>query len=1011
MKIFVKKLILSLVISTLFLNKAYAADISTNTAVSTITSGDSANFTADVELDVDASNELSAITNNTSGEGSVNFSTDNTLTVTGNIEDISAITTSTNSNGTLSLTGTSAQTIDASQIGTTDDRIGTINIDNSSGGTRNINLNSGQTFVNDINFTTSGNTTQLVIDSGSELYISGDVTPTGQNSRITGSGSTLIIDGSSAQNIDTKIGTGGARIENVNISNTSGTVTFGQDGGTEYNYIENINFTNSTGEAVLDLDYRNNISGDITATSSATITGNRIALSGTSDQTIEANLGVDSNNRLIQIRILSGKDGALIIDSDAYVDTLNTISDNSITLTVNGILNVNKLMSDDLGTNSTADSRSLTLSSGSTITVNEDISTDVSEGDTLDILGSGNIEFAGTTGQTIGESGAGITLGTTGTRLNSISISNVSDSGVTFDNGSENYTNSLNFTNSSDTATLTINSGSELTTDGDISQTSGGSSIITGDGTLTLDGTSQTIASKLGASTSDRLGTLDINSSAVTFSEDAFLTNLDISGGNTITVGAAKTIDVTNSVDFTSKTINLKVDNNGFAAVNSSGNITLDSTTINFDYQDNISELDFSGQTKYYVSNATLVGNADNITVTDDLYLFNNYFGSDDSGVYTTLTSSSELSNTGTENEGLIISAIANTDFGSDILSISDNLSLNNALESLKPMQNGAFIQENISAMSHIIDTALDRFHNINFTNNEGLDKEYERNNGLWMKAFGGANSKKDEDSVKGYESFLGGVALGYDRKIKSFESNHIIGFGAGYSHSGIRGNSSLTQNNDSIDSYHVAIYNSNSGKDGLGLYNENALVASYNQYKTNRQISIGNTSKEADANFDGISYMAQTGFGYRLRATKSLLFTPKVSAKYIKITQDDYQEIGAGDSGLKVVNEDFDNVLARAGFDITHKINFNSFKFITKFDFYREDKLMDAYQEQSIRFIGGGDAFQNNSLDIQDELYGAGVSFKIFSNKGHQFNLKYDAQLADKFTSHTGSAQYKFEF
>ncbi|MBL6664741.1 MAG: autotransporter domain-containing protein [Rickettsiales bacterium] len=942
-------------------NVAQASDISGSNTVSGIplSDNDSANFLDDGSLEINQNIILENITNTTSGDGTVTFGTnDTTLSITGDVEDIKLFESTNNAGeyqGTLTFDGTADQTINTIMGEDSANRIKDVNINNNSGVVSFILDSSDRSYVGNLNFTNSSAT--ATFDISHTLQINGNITAT-SDSLITGSveNSRILLDGTSDQVIEAKLGTSDSRFYDlVMTSNKSGKVTISQD-----SYVERfIGQTSSSAELVADAAFDSSL---IRISSS----DNNLTLSGSGSITTGA----------IQFR-----------GTNNVIDTQIDVSTGAI------------------GFDGSSVSSNLIINDGYTISLSGDIV--ITNSNTPTITGTGNITLNGSSTQTIGTSSTNeLNIATSGTRLTNLSISNTS--GVNFEQ-TQTYTNNLNFTNSSDTITVNLDANSTITTDNDISQTSGGSSVITGDGAVILDGTSQVINSEIGTSSSDRLATLTIDSTgSITFNQDVYTSTLNITNANTINIAANKVVDTENSIDLTSKTVNIVGNSNGFSQLNASS-ITVDSTTIDISYENGYESLDFTGDTKYYLSDSTISGSVSDITVTEDLYLFDNSINIDNNGVYTTFSQSENLTRQGSSNGELIANASSYSGLSSEILSISNQQELSRAIESLRPMQNGAFIQENISTMQQITGTALNISNFSNFVQEQ--ESENSHYNRSWARVFGGSNSKKDDNGVKGYDSTIQGVAGGFNRRISAYKSKNIYGIGFAYSNSDISGNSTTTNNSDKINSYHVTILNSNSFSDGLGLFNENVLIGSLNEYETNRTIKVASTTKNAKANFDGESYMAQTNLGYHIKALDRLMITPRISASYLRISQDDYQETGAGDSGLNVKSNDFDNVITRYGVDITHKASFFNTKVLTELNLYREDKLLDSYQEQSISFIGGGNWIQNNSNDIQDEVYGAGISLNFFSGKSSELNLKYDAQIGDNFTSHIGSAQYKFKF
>ena len=132
-------------------------------------------------------------------------------------------------------------------------------------------------------------------------------------------------------------------------------------------------------------------------------------------------------------------------------------------------------------------------------------------------------------------------------------------SGVVLNNDA--YLKNAVFSNASNTSKILINSGKTINLSRNISETNGGSGLITGSGTLILEGTiAQSIDANLGTSNTDRLGELKINNTAkITLNDSSYLTKITLlkssslannSNLNITTLDVQKSLKVSGSGDF-----------------------------------------------------------------------------------------------------------------------------------------------------------------------------------------------------------------------------------------------------------------------------------------------------------------------------------------------------------------------------------------------------------------------------------------------------------------------------
>lgn len=320
--------------------------------------------------------------------------------------------------------------------------------------------------------------------------------------------------------------------------------------------------------------------------------------------------------------------------------------------------------------------------------------------------GVGNLLFSGSAAQTVD---ATIEVGQSANRLGQVGFSNVNASGVVFNN--DVYASSLNFANNGGIATVAIASSKTIDVTGNVTQNSGGSAIIKGAGKVNLSGSAaQTISSGPGASTSDRLGDLTINNaSGVTLAGNNFLTSLTLTNG-AIGVNGDKVTDVINAVNLSGKIFNSQAGNSAFGKIKSSGAITVNSSTnINFDYSQNATNLDTSGATQYVVaqSGSGISGSISSVTVSDNSFLFDNSLAVNGNNIVTTISQNANLSaaTLGSSNYNLIVNALNYTDIKSGLVSLSNQSEITEALDTLKPLSNGAVIHANSALWEN---TAID---------------------------------------------------------------------------------------------------------------------------------------------------------------------------------------------------------------------------------------------------------------------------------------------------------------
>ncbi len=384
----------------------------------------------------------------------------------------------------------------------------------------------------------------------------------------TGAGS-LVVDANKTFDSLTTSSTFG----NINFSSNNLTVT--NSIGISEKALNNISF-NSDKTLTLGGDlFLNN--GITTATNN---TGSIILNSGstTSLQKVESVIGINGYklkelsiqgkgatfNKDVNVINLANNYTNSEISGSGNLNFTNATIDDNLKISNSGNVNIGVVGLNEagdttvnFGTTSIADGISLTINNTTTSLTNLNITNSgkviINNTKSLNILGNidgatslintenidkfgdpaniGTLTFSGKTTQTIQAS-----IGDSSTKLTNLinlNVSNVLSSakpsisnGVVLENNA--YLNNIKFTNIADTSKISIATGKSINLLKNIAESSGGKGIISGGGTLNLEGTSiQTIDANLGASTTDRLGELNINNTAkITLNDESYIAKL-----------------------------------------------------------------------------------------------------------------------------------------------------------------------------------------------------------------------------------------------------------------------------------------------------------------------------------------------------------------------------------------------------------------------------------------------------------------------------------------------------
>lgn len=356
-----------------------------------------------------------------------------------------------------------------------------------------------------------------------------------------------------------------------------------------------------------------------------------------------------------------------------------------------------------------------------------------------------------------------------------------------------------------------------------------------------------------------------------------------------------------------------------------------------------------------------------------------------------------------------------------ELVKITDQATLQQAAKDLQKERNGSLANESINAtyisrnilnsriyevVNSVAGFASGDSKNLGVAAGSSADQE----SGMWGQVYGGASKYRKDN--EGYNSSTGGVMLGLDTKGpsifgKKFES--LYGVALSYSKTDID-NKDVNDQRTNIDSYYLALYNSNFAESGLGLYNNNALHSTYHAYDAKRSIVIGSFATTATADFSGLQLGATSEFGYGFKIAEKLLISPNVGLSYAFLKQEDYQEKGAGGIGLKVDNNNIHSLVSTLGVKAASKFNAGIYCFIPQLSTVWIHNIKNNGQGSTSSFIAGGSSFRSNSADLPENLVDFGLILTAFKSKNAEsdISVRYDMTLGSGFTTHTGYLQYR---
>jgi outer membrane autotransporter protein len=899
-----------------------------------------------------------------------------------------------------------------------------------------LTINNNTTSLSNLSIADSG---KVIINNTKNLNILGNIT--GANGSINiedvskagdpANSGTLTLFGKITQTIEASIGSSSTSLSNLvnlNVNNVlSSEKPSISDGVVLSNdaYLNNIRFTNITDISKISIATGKSINllRNIAESSggSGIITGvGKLILNGTSNQTIDANLGTSNTDRLGELQINSTS--KITLNDTSYLEKLTTskissLSNNS-TLNTN-ILDVQKSLrisgsgDFEVANLNIANAENLTLENDKTIKI-----TNASTGSgaiKTNNSGTGNIFFSSN-----GDINVANQIGESNAYLNKIIVNNADGKAVNFNNNV--FASSLNFTNSTGQSKIVITNDKTLNISGDVNNLS--DSIISGAGTLKLSGVTkeQNIYTKIGAS-GNSLQELEINNPfGVTLYQDSFVETLTLSNGAIKIAG--KTLTINNNLDLANQSFTSKIIND-FGKIKSSNLTVANTTNIAFDYSNTNIDLDYAPSssalaltTPYTIMESTGInGDINLVKISDNSYLFDNILEISGNNIVTKIKVSDNYNeaNIGSQNYQTLNNALSSSNLSSKFVRISNKENLNLALISLKPIP----IETTINNALNINDTTFSAIstHLKNFDLTTAINNSSDDNSNnkkpkkieLWGQIFGNKLTLKSNDSKQKFDNNNYGGIIGFDHLIKSKDNDILIGSAIAINKSRIFDDLKIHNNN--IDSYQIALYNINYSKINEGFYSKNLANLSLNKYKNLRTLKIENYQENLKSNFNGKSYSFESGVGYKFKIIDDFSITPDFAVQYFKLSQDSYKEKSQADSSLAVKGFNYNEFIAKLGVNFAGKFTYSEYEYKPNFAISWDRKLKNNRQLTQSNFVSGGNSNINSLKILQRDKLNLGFGLNLADKNNQRLNLKYDLQLANKFVNNVGFVEYSWEF
>ncbi|GAB3447723.1 hypothetical protein GCM10027396_19970 [Insolitispirillum peregrinum] len=276
---------------------------------------------------------------------------------------------------------------------------------------------------------------------------------------------------------------------------------------------------------------------------------------------------------------------------------------------------------------------------------------------------------------------------------------------------------------------------------------------------------------------------------------------------------------------------------------------------------------------------------------------------------------------------------------------------------------------------------------------------------GVWGQGFGSTARQGERNSIAGYDADTYGLAFGADFKVIAPVR---VGLSFAYANTGVDSTGDRTGSGQDIDSYIASLYGTYSGN---GWYADGALTYGLHKYDATRHVAItGAPSQTLKASYDGQQIGARAEAGVPLALGQAVV-TPLVSLAYNTLKQDSYGESG-GSAALQVGSSSTDSIRSGLGAKVSARVaTIGNWEISPNARAVWHHEFNTSSQDQTSAYVAGGSSFTTPGSDIATEHFNIGVGLDVASVRNTTVSAKYDADLADKYVSHSASLQLRTEF
>jgi outer membrane autotransporter protein len=274
---------------------------------------------------------------------------------------------------------------------------------------------------------------------------------------------------------------------------------------------------------------------------------------------------------------------------------------------------------------------------------------------------------------------------------------------------------------------------------------------------------------------------------------------------------------------------------------------------------------------------------------------------------------------------------------------------------------------------------------------------------GVWVNPFYARANQQEKNESVGYKSVSYGASLGFDSK---FSDDLVLGAAFTVANSYTKYKDLKSGDKTRFRSVLLSIYNMYNLTENWFMYGS-ATVGDSRVHNESKRVSSLDSYEIAEGKHGITSFGAKEMFGYNF-ATDSATITPMFGLKYSRVNNIKYQEGGTTNQNLNISTKTMHKWEAVAGASISGKAyDYLGAMFTPEMHGFAEYNLFNKTQRSLVKLNSFGVTSESKDKRV---CYNAGLGLKAEYN-AFEYELGYDANLADKFVSHQGSFKVRVNF